>query len=181
MPIPDQVNDASDFGHFEGAVVTEWITPDREMRLVEEFAYIDPSNTAWRAPAGATIDGASIPRVLWTLVGSPFTGHYRNASVVHDVACVSRIESWQRVHRMFYSACRCGGVGELSAKTMYAAVYHFGPRWHPDGIEEAAIAPPSEELMADLEQYVRQENPSLDAIESFPLTSRYPATSQGAP
>ena len=30
------------------------------------------------------------------------------------------------VHRMFYGACRAGGVGEQKAKLMYSAVYHFG-------------------------------------------------------
>ena len=33
---------------------------------------------------------------------------------------------------MFYEACRCGGVGAVQAKTMYYAVFHFGPRWHAE-------------------------------------------------
>jgi Protein of unknown function (DUF1353) len=58
---------------------------------------------------------------------------YRNASVVHDVACDTRDHPWQDVHRMFYEACRAGGVGEQKAKLVYAAVYHFGPKWAPGG------------------------------------------------
>src|SRR5262245_25965285 len=117
------------FGRFEGQVRAEWTDPDRVMRLLADFAYHDPDAHRWLAPAESPIDGASIPRPLWTLVGSPFTGRYRRASVVHDVACVVRSQPWRRVHRMFYNACRCGGVGEIKAKVMYAAVYRFGPRW----------------------------------------------------
>jgi hypothetical protein len=63
------------------------------------------------------------------LIGGPFEGRFRNASVVHDVACVIRDRPWQEVHRMFHDACRCGGVGAAKAATMYYAVYQFGPRW----------------------------------------------------
>ena len=46
-----------------------------------------------------------------------------------DVACVERSRPWRDVHRMFYEACRCGGVAAVTAKMMYYAVFHFGPRW----------------------------------------------------
>ncbi|NBX30484.1 DUF1353 domain-containing protein, partial [bacterium] len=47
----------------------------------------------------------------------------------HDVACEARTREWRTVHRMFYEACRCGGVAAAEAKAMYYAVWHFGPRW----------------------------------------------------
>ncbi|MDB5338913.1 MAG: hypothetical protein JWN70_4532, partial [Planctomycetaceae bacterium] len=56
-------------------------------------------------------------------------GKYRNASIIHDVACVKMQEPWEAVHMAFYEACRCGGTGEKQAKILYAAVYHAGPRW----------------------------------------------------
>jgi len=100
------------------------------MQLNEDFAYISPSGKRWDAPNGSIVDGASIPQVFWTVVGGPFEGQYRNASVVHDVACVKRSEKWEDVHRMFYYAMRAGGVSESRAALMYAAVYKFGPRWN---------------------------------------------------
>lgn len=117
------------FGQFEGDVVARWSDGGRDMTLVEPFAYVDPQSVRWDAPAGSVVDGASIPRALWSLVGGPFTGRYRAASVVHDVACATRERAWQQVHRMFYDACRCGGVGRIQATGMYYAVHHFGPRW----------------------------------------------------
>jgi hypothetical protein len=99
------------------------------MRLGEEFAYVDPNGKRWVAPAGLETDGASIPRLLYSVVGPPFDGSYLKAAVIHDAATPSHIESWQNAHRMFYYALLRCGVGEGQAKVMFAAVYHFGPRW----------------------------------------------------
>ena len=117
------------WGRFVGDVVAKWEADGRDMTLVEPFAYVDPRDTRWDAPAGSVVNGASIPRAFWSLIGGPFEGRFRNASVVHDVACVNRDRPWQEVHRMFHDACRCGGVGAAKAATMYYAVYQFGPRW----------------------------------------------------
>ena len=163
---------ATEFGRFVGTVIAEWTTPDRVMRLTADFAYLDPAGARWDAKAGSEIDGASIPPVLWSVVGSPYTGQYRNASVVHDVACKDRVRPWSAVHRMFYYACRCGGLGELKAKMMFAAVYHFGPRW---GVApEAAPAAQSKAGLAELRSFVAG-NPSLEAIEGYRMSAGAPA------
>lgn len=120
---------AADWGRFEGAVVARWADDGRTMTLVEDFAYLDPRDVRWQARAGAVVNGASIPRAFWSVIGGPFEGLFRNASVVHDVACDTRERRWQEVHRMFHDACRCGGVGSAQATLMYYAVYRFGPRW----------------------------------------------------
>jgi Protein of unknown function (DUF1353) len=156
------------FGHFEGKVKTEWIEANRKMQLLEDFSFVDSKGTKWPAPKGSIVDGASIPQVLWSVVGSPYTGEYRNASVVHDVACVTRDHSWQDVHRMFYEACRAGGVGEQKAKLMYSAVYHFGPKWAPGGGSMFFMRTmPVEEEFAQLKTFVESGDRSLEEIESF--------------
>lgn len=173
--------DGAAFGRFEGTVQSEWITPDREMRLLGDFKYIDGNGKSWLASKDSIIDGASIPRVFWTLIGSPFVGEHRSASVVHDVACVEKTEPWNSVHRMFYDACRCGGVGETRAKIMYAAVYHFGPRWERPGFSDLAMVTEpdwqvrarteseKEKAFSRLRQFCEESNPSLEEIESFML------------
>ena len=158
----------SEFGYFDGMVDARFITPAREIELLADFAYVDAMSYRWLAPKGSIVDGASIPRIFWSLIGSPFTGFYRNASVVHDVACERRSEAWQRVHRMYYQACRCGGVGELAAKVQFAAVYHFGPRWSADGVVlEAVPVPRSNDDVAALAQFVLEKSPSTEEIERF--------------
>lgn len=127
VPSPAQ---AQKYGRFEGNVVATWPLHERRvMVLTEDFTYVAPDGVRWKAPKGAKVDGASIPRVFWTIVGSPYVGEYRRASVVHDVACNEEKRSWQSVHRMFYTAMRADGVSEAKAKLMYAAVYMGGPKW----------------------------------------------------
>jgi hypothetical protein len=173
------------FGRFVGTVTAKWVDPSRVMELVDDFAYIDPTGTKWNAPKGSHVDGASIPQALWTLVGSPFTGEYRNASVVHDVACVIRDRPWQDVHIMFYNAMRCGGVSETRALYMYAAVHHFGPRWAEpsgfwdrfwaifrgpappkEGLPPSSPPPPTAEDLKRLETMMQQQNvTTIDQVQ----------------
>jgi len=69
---------------------------------------------------------------------------------------------------MFYEACRDGGVGEQKAKLMYAAVYHFGPKWAPGGASMFFMRTmPVEKEFAQLKTFVETENPSLKQIEKF--------------
>lgn len=106
------------------------MAPDgRSALLLSSFEFIDKQGKKWVAPKGVTVNGASIPHVFWSIVGSPWTGRYREASVVHDYFCVTRTETWQTVHRLFYEAMLANGVNEIQAKIMYAAVFRFGPRW----------------------------------------------------
>ena len=161
------------FGHFVGTVKTEWIEANRKMRLLDDFSYVDSKGMTWAAPKGSVVDGASIPQVLWSVVGSPYTGEYRSASVVHDVACVKRDKPWQDVHRMFYEACRAGGVGEQKAKLMYSAVYHFGPKWAPGGAAMFYMRTmPVEEEFAQLKTFVEAGDRSLEEIETFSAVRR---------
>ena len=124
-------SDSSSAGYFEGEVVASWDSDGRKMTLREDFSFVDPNNRRWVAPSGSVVDGASIPPAFWTFVGGPFEGQYRKASVVHDVGCIEMTAPWEDVHRMFYDACVAGGVDEQTAKVLYYAVYHFGPRWEP--------------------------------------------------
>ncbi len=116
-------------GRFDGTLMLEVGSDPRLMRLARPYAYIDRADKRWPVPEGTLVDGASIPRPLWPIVGSPFTGAYRNASVIHDFYCDVRTRPWQEVHRMFYEAMLSNNVNELQAKTMYMAVYYGGPRW----------------------------------------------------
>ena len=158
------ISHSATWGEFKGTVRAEWLDDGRRMRLLDEFQYIDPLGEKWVASKGSVIDGASIPRVFWSFVGGPFEGKYRYASVVHDVACLERKRSWRKVHQMFYGAARLGGVGEVSGKTIYGAVYHFGPRWEN---------PPAYALQDDadflrMREYIRRNSAiSLEAIEKL--------------
>jgi len=103
------------FGEFSGDPQTRWIAtdkaPDRVMELLEDFTYQDPDGKPWVSSMGRQVNGASIPAPLWSIVGSPYTGDYRNASVVHDIAVEDADTKAKRkaADRMYYHACRRGG------------------------------------------------------------------------
>jgi hypothetical protein len=118
-------------GRYVGRLVWTPLEDGRLMELIENFGFIDPREEEWHVPKGIHVDGASIPRPLWSLVGSPFTGKYRDASVIHDYYCDVRVRPWRSVHAVFYDAMIASGVNAARAKLMYAAVYYGGPRW-PD-------------------------------------------------
>lgn len=111
---------------FSGNPRVEWLVDstgaDRDMRLLDNFSYTDPDGRVWLAPAGAVINGASIPEGLWSVVGSPYTGDYRRASIVHDVACDSPNVNRKEADVMFYYACMAGGCGKRQARILYAGV-----------------------------------------------------------
>ena len=172
---PEGKGASGEFGCFEGKVVAVWDDPGRTMTLQEDFAYIDARKKRWVAPKGSITDGASIPRPFWSLIGGPFEGRYRSAAVVHDVACRQKSDRWDEVHRMFYEACRCGGVEERLAKLLYWAVYHYGPQWESApknklGLRAyARIVPPDldDDLARRVKEYIEANNPSLAQIESL--------------
>lgn len=118
---------------FDGEVETRWLVhegDDRAMTLLTDFTFVDSRDVAWRAPAGACVDGASIPPSLWSgIVGTPYVGDYRRATVIHDVACQERTRPYEEVHYMFYEAMLCDGVAPERAWLMYTAVRLFGPKW----------------------------------------------------
>ena len=104
---------------------------------LEQMNFIDGSDFRWIAPRGTQTDGASIPPVFIPIVGQPTAPEFANAAAVHDAYCgignedgaVYQTAPWYQVHVMFYDALRAGGVPEIKAKTMFAAVWLGGPRW----------------------------------------------------
>lgn len=116
-------------GRFLGDPVAKWLGDGRDMELEQDFVFIDSSSRSWVAAKGTVVNGASIPKFLWSIIGGPFEGKYRNASIIHDAECVKKNFPSAEVHRMFYDACLAGGVGVNEAKRLYWAVANFGPQW----------------------------------------------------
>ena len=115
---------------FSGEPLTRW-KGSRNMILEEDFYYIDPEGRKWDAPKGSHLNGATIPMALWNIIGSPYAGKYRRASVVHDVGVGElsnpNVSAKQRkeADRMFYHACRYDGCSKHFASMMYTGV-RFG-------------------------------------------------------
>lgn len=163
---------ASNWGHFSGTVDARWENDGVTMVLLNELRYTDPYGEVWIAPAGSRVNGASVPRAFWGLIGGPFEGKYRNASVLHDVAYDEQSRPWEEVDRMFYNAMRCSGVGAVTAKTMYYALRRHGRHWkHRQALPVDASPParpsalgPAE--VGEIQKWIRANDPNLDQIEA---------------
>ena len=169
------------WGYFTGVPVAQWNPDGRSMTLLREFRYTDPNGTVWVAPAGSVVDGASIPRTLWSFMGGPFEGKYRYASVLHDVAYTIQNRPPRECDRMFYNAMRCSGVGPIEAKTMYYSLLRFGWHWDfsvkrakPIKIGRKMVAralpkaPPTVAAQQEIQgvrDWIRQSEPSVEQIE----------------
>lgn len=133
----------STFGHYKGGDPEfRWLPDGRLMELLKPISYIDEDDLEWPVPEGEKVDGATIPKAVWSMVGGPYSGKYRNASIIHDRFCRTKSRRWRDVHNMFYDAMRCSGVSRRLAKIMYYSVYRFGPRW-PQPSQAAPAAGPA--------------------------------------
>ena len=161
---------------FVGEVVAKWLVepgPDRTMELIEPFAFVQANGVEWKVPKGEKVDGASIPQVGWTVFGSPYTGDYRRASVVHDHYCRVRTRSSADTHRMFAEASVTDGVDQVTAGILYTAVLLGGGSW-PKPISEApgakgrieTISVIAEEDLEAMTDWIRKRKPSFDQIEA---------------
>jgi Protein of unknown function (DUF1353) len=161
---------SEELGRFTGQVTTVWLGDGRNMRLVEPFEFVAPDGTHWPVPSGVIVDGASIPQIFWSLIGGPFTGPYRNASVIHDYYCDVRTRSYQDVHRVFYTAMRASGVSENKAWLMYKAVEKFGPTWELPKLDKRCEGPNFDfEICALAAKKPPKRTPKLsaDALKQF--------------
>jgi Protein of unknown function (DUF1353) len=174
-------SDGPKWGYYTGNPVTRWNPDGLTMTLLSELRYTDPHGIVWVAPAGSTVNGASIPRSLWSLMGGPFEGKYRDASVLHDVSYEQHKRPWQDCDRMFYNAMRCSGVSAVEAKTMFYALYRFGHHWKfpikrakPVKFEGGMVArgeeipraiPVNENDVNEARDWIRRAQPSLEQIE----------------
>ena len=172
-------SDGPKWGYYTGAPATRWNPDGLTMTLLSELHYTDPHGIVWVAPAGSTVNGASIPRSLWSLMGGPFEGKYRDASVLHDVSYEQHKRPWQDCDRMFYNAMRCSGVSAVEAGTMYYALRKFGHHWKAPKAEPVKVG---DEMVARAEEvrpaipvnrgdlnatrdWIRNSDPSLQQIE----------------
>jgi hypothetical protein len=123
---------AQKIGEFKGDLILKTLPDGRNFELMAPFSYVDSHGVAWPVPPGTRVDGASIPSVFWSIIGAPYTGRYREASVIHDYFCETKSRHWKAVHKVFLDGMLARGVDKLQAQLMYLAVYRFGPRWDFD-------------------------------------------------
>jgi Protein of unknown function (DUF1353) len=159
-------------GTFTGDLKLTPMSDGVHMKVRDPFAYNDGLGHDLAVAPGFLTDGASIPRVLWSIVGSPFSGgNYVKAAVIHDEGCVSHKYTWQVTHRMFYTAMLDSGMTEHYAKLLYFGVRVGGPKWkfvNQSNQEVETRTPQTKVIELKPQPVSEQKVKSFDAI----LTSR---------
>jgi hypothetical protein len=165
-------------GQFEGKVVVEWLDDPfvSTMRLVEDFAFRQAKGKVWSVPRGQILDGKGMPPLFRDLVGQPFDGGFRKASVIYDAAAQKMTEPWEEAQRMFYEASVAEGVTPQDAKAMYLLLAAQGSRWEIPGsrcfgschgktlpLEWRPVV--DEAQVTQLLGWVRANDPQLDEID----------------
>jgi hypothetical protein len=84
-------------------------------------------------PMGFEWNGASIPRFLWPILGSPFAPEMMVASLVHDYlyskVSAGYIISRREADKIFRKLLMANGMDEETAETLYTGV-RVGGRSH---------------------------------------------------
>ena len=102
---------------------------DYKFRTLTELAYTTKAGEVITVPRDFITDGASIPKAVWSIIGSPFTGKYKRAALVHD--WLYHILKTTRIYadRIFLEIMQERGVSLWKRLSMYRAVRTFG--WIP--------------------------------------------------
>ena len=94
--------------------------------ILEYFRYYSDMAGLIIVPAGFVSDGASIPSVLWGVVGSPWSGKYPHAALVHDYLYFKQDFTRAISDKIFIEAMGILGVNWFKRRLMYRAVRTFG-------------------------------------------------------
>ena len=84
---------------------------------------------------GFDFDGASIPKWLWSIYGSPLNGNYVVASLIHDGLYASQKVSKKVSDKIFLDIMKQSNVGYIKRTSMYLAVKLLGGKAWKDAIE----------------------------------------------
>ncbi len=115
-------------GKFEGQYKIEEYTA-YTFKTLAELSYTTNKGIIHIVPINFITDGASIPKLFWSIIGSPFTGLYKKPSLIHDELYSSQKFKRKYADRVFYDGMKDKGVSFWKRKVMYFAVRSCG--WKP--------------------------------------------------
>lgn len=99
---------------------------DNEYRVIRKYRAVLPNNDTIEVKAGFVYDGASIPRLFWSLIGSPFTGTHTRAAFIHDALYAGECYDRKTCDWLFLQILQQHKCAFLKRNTLYFAVRIFG-------------------------------------------------------
>ena len=114
-------------GNFKTPLVVKHLDGEN-WELDEEFEYYvgrKEDNDLIKVPKGFITDFASIPKVVWSIIGHP-AGQYGKAAVIHDYLYRNGLRTRKKADDIFLEAMEVLGVGAIRRRVIYSAVRLFG-------------------------------------------------------
>ena len=93
--------------------------------ILEPFEYHSKKYGVTRVPAGFTSDGASFPKIVYSIMGSPWGGKYGRPSVIHDFLYFKKYNR-KKADKIFLEAMQKCGVSFWKRRIMYRMLRLFG-------------------------------------------------------
>jgi hypothetical protein len=103
---------------FVGNFITQDLD-DQEWLIVDAYAFFDSKDVLHHVYKKTKTDGASIPRVLWILVGHPRSTDIAQAAGLHDVHYQRGGHSRKRCDEILIEGMEVLGAGWWKRKTVY--------------------------------------------------------------
>lgn len=95
-------------------------------KLIRPFVYNSKIGGKIEAPIDFVSDGASIPRIVWTIMGSPWSGRYASGSVIHDFLYYKQKLSRKKCDLIFLESMRALGVSWWKRIVIFGSLRMFG-------------------------------------------------------
>jgi hypothetical protein len=105
LPTLDPPNKAGD----DWTVMQDWVTPEI-------------NGVSIAISAGMRTDGASKPRITWSLIGHPFQVPLLGPALGHDALYAAELVPRDEADRWFLEAMKKAGIGWIKRTAIYAAV-----------------------------------------------------------
>jgi len=102
------------------------VDPDEYMLLEPWRVEVPEMRLTVRVTPGYIFDGASIPKIGWLVVGSPFTGLYPPAALTHDILYEAELLPREECDKVFLDMMRHYGVSNWKSWLMFKAVRNGG-------------------------------------------------------
>ena len=99
---------------------------DDNVFILFEDVVVESLGYSVKVKKGFDFDGASIPKWLWSIYGSPLNGNYVVASLIHDGLYASQKVSKRVSDKIFLDIMKQSNVGYIKRTSMYLAVTLFG-------------------------------------------------------
>ena len=109
------------------------------IQLSEDWYFCIDTRIIW-IPKGYVCDGASIPRVFWSIVGSPFDPNNAVGAWAHDYLYLTHLTDKNTADEVAFQLWRQAGIRLLKARVMWFAVNKFGGfAWKNDEEDEKSL------------------------------------------